>query len=177
MPSLPAPANDGAADHLPGRSLPSLALPATDASRVSLDELPGPTVVFVHPGIGGPAGPGALEEWTAVPGARGCTPEACSFRDELAGSRAAGAAVVGLSSQSPDSQREAAEELGLSYRLLSDEGMKAAEVLELPTFEFRGERYLRRVTLIVRDSTVKEALYPVFPPEDAARQALDSLGR
>jgi len=77
----------------------------------------------------------------------------------------------------PDSQREAAEELGLSYRLLSDEGMKAAEVLELPTFEFRGERYLRRVTLIVRDGTVKEALYPVFPPEDAARQALDSLGR
>ena len=149
MPSLPAPANDGAADHLPGRSLPSLALPATDASRVSLDELPGPTVVFVHPGIGGPAGPGALEEWTAVPGARGYTPEACSFP----------------------------EELGLSYRLLSDEGMKAAEVLELPTFEFRGERYLRRVTLIVRDGTVKEALYPVFPPEDAARQALDSLGR
>jgi len=175
--SLSAPANDGAADHLPGRSLPSLALPATDGSRVSLDELADPTVVFVHPGIGGPAGPGAIEEWTALPGARGCTPEACSFRDELTGFHAAGAAVLGLSSQSPDSQREAAGELGLPYRLLSDEGMKAAQVLELPTFEFRGESYLRRVTLIVGDATVREALYPVFPPEDAARQALDSLAR
>jgi peroxiredoxin len=169
---LPSPDDDGAADHLPGARLPAIELPATDGSALALDRLTGLTVVFVHPAIGGPDG-ASLEEWTAVPGARGCTPEACSFRDELTGFRAAGTDVLGLSSQPSARQREAVDELHLPYPLLSDEELRLADLL--PTFQFHGERYYKRLTLIVADATIETALYPVFPPDQAARQALSRI--
>jgi peroxiredoxin len=169
---LPVSGDDGAADHLPGARLPAIELPATDGSTVALDRLIGLTVVFVHPAIGGPEG-ASLDEWTAVPGARGCTPEACGFRDELDAFRAASVDVLGLSSQPSARQREAVDELHLPYALLSDDELRLAALL--PTFEFQGERYFKRVTLIVADATIEAAIYPVLPPDQAARQALNRI--
>lgn len=173
VPDLPAPEDDGAADHLPGAQLPPLDLPASDGEAVRLDRLATRSVVFVYPGIGGHLGRDArLEEWTALPGARGCTAEACSFRDELSGFATAGATVFGLSGESVASQREHVERLHLPYRLLSDESLRLRDALALPTFEFDGHSYLRRLTLIVAGGRVEAALYPVFPPQEAAAQAL-----
>src|SRR5258708_3789266 len=118
--ALPVPEPDGAADRLRGSRLPAIALPASDGQRVRLDELGGRAVVFVYPGIGGPGRDDLLDEWTAIPGALGCTPEACGIRDEFAGFGAAGVHVFGLSTQSPSSQIEHVRDLALPYPLLSD---------------------------------------------------------
>lgn len=169
---LPTPDDDGAANHLPGKRLPPVELRSTDGHRVRLDEFAGRAVVFVYPSIGGPGAENLLDRWTAIPGARGCTPEACSFRDELAGFRAARVEVFGLSSQSGALQREHIEQLSLPYPLLSDESMRLADVIRLPTFDFEGTRYFRRLTLMIARAVIETALYPVFPPEQAAAQAL-----
>jgi peroxiredoxin len=169
---LPEPHDDGAADHLLGRRLPAIELPASDGGAVRLDALPGRTVIFVHPAIGGPGRDDQLDDWTAIPGARGCTPEACGFRDELDAFRAVDVDVLGLSGQDSSTQREHAAELGLSYPLASDETLRLAEEPALPTFEFDGRRYYRRLTLIVNEGAIEAALYPVFPPAQAAAQAL-----
>jgi peroxiredoxin len=158
-------------DDLRGVRLPSIELPATDGRPVALDSLPGLTVLFVFPGIGGPL-VGSMEEWKSIPGAFGCTSEACAFRDELAGFRTAGVNVLGLSGQATARLQQAVEEHGLPYPLLSDEELRLADLL--PTFELHGRRYLERVTLIVRDGTIEDVLYPVVP-DGAARQALDRL--
>jgi peroxiredoxin len=144
----------------------------SDGNAINLKSLGGLSVVFVHPGIGGPDSPRLLEQWTAIPGARGCTPEACSFRDELAAFGAVGAQVLGLSSLSVERQRDAVRQLHLPYPLLSDTQMLLAEQLGLPTFQFRGEQYYRRLTLIIDDGVLRAALYPVLPPAQGAQQAL-----
>lgn len=172
---LPAPQDDGGAAHLPERSLPALELPSTDGGPVRLDALRSQAVVFVHPGIGGPDDEGLLAEWTEIPGARGCTPEACGFRDELARFDALGASVLGLSSQDGERQRQAVADLALPYPLVSDASLTLADALQLPTFQFHGARHYKRLTLIVADGTIAAALYPVFPPDQAAEQALDWL--
>ncbi len=141
---------------------------------MELAGLEGRTVVFVHPSIGG-IDDALLEEWSALPGARGCTPEACGFRDRLGAFRSAGAEVLGLSGEPPDQQRDAVARLGLPYPLLSDQQLRLAGSVGLPTFEFRGRRYLKRVTLFISDGRVEAALYPVFPPDQAADQALTWL--
>jgi peroxiredoxin len=170
---LPRPLDDGAADHLPGARLPALALPSTDGRPRVLEELVARMVLFVYPSMG--VDGDLLEEWTAIPGARGCTPEACEFRDRLDGFRSEGIEVLGLSGQPPDQQREAVERLGLTYPLLSDERLELAASLGLPMFEFRGRRYFKRITLILSAGSVEAALYPVFPPNGAAEQALGWL--
>jgi peroxiredoxin len=173
---LPAPEDDGAADHLPGRQLPPIELPATDGQRVRLDQLATRSVVFVYPAIGGPGNESLLEEWTALPGARGCTPEACGFRDEFSDFQVKGVEVLGLSSQPTSIQHSHVQELGLRYPLLSDERLRLADELGLPTFDFHGERYYRRLTLVVDRAAIEAALYPVFPPDQGAAQALRWLG-
>jgi len=172
---LPVPEDDGAADHLPGSRLPSVSLPATDGSAVKLAELPGRAVVFAYPRTGRPGEQslGGDEAWDAIPGARGCTPQACAIRDRHDRFEALGVRVFGLSTQTGDDQREAAERLHLPYPLLSDPGAS----LGLPTFEVEGVTLYKRLTLIVRDGAVEKALYPVFPPDEAAAQALTALGR
>jgi peroxiredoxin len=169
---LPEPQDDGAAAQLVGRRLPAIEFPATDGRGVRLDTLPRRSVVFVYPAIGGPGRDDQLAGWTAIPGARGCTPEACSFRDELAQFLEAGIDVYGLSGQDSANQRRHVSELGLRYQLLSDEGFELAEALGVPSFEFDGRRYYRRLTLIVGEGVIEAALYPVFPPQEAASQAL-----
>jgi peroxiredoxin len=170
---LPVPDDDGGADHLPGSQLPAVALPATDGSEVTVAELPGRSVVFAYPRTGKPgeASLGGDEAWDAIPGARGCTPQACAIRDSKARFDALGVRVFGLSTQTTDDQREAAKRLHLPYPLLSDTDAS----LGLPTFEVEGVTLYKRVTLIVRDGVVEHVIYPVFPPNEAAEQALAAL--
>jgi peroxiredoxin len=168
---LPAPRDDDAAAHLPGAPLPPIELPSTAGGRVALSDLVSRAVVFVYPSIGG-IDDALLAEWTAIPGARGCTPEACGFRDRLDSFRSAGVDVIGLSGQPAGQQHKAVERLRLPYPLLSDEQLRLEGALGLPTFDFRGQRYFKRVTLIVSEGKVDTALYPVFPPDQAAEKAL-----
>ena len=174
---LPVPADHGAADHLPGMALPTIALPATDGTSVRLDRLPGRTVVFAYPRTGRPGEepPGGEADWNAIPGARGCTPEACSFRDEHARFGALGARVFGLSTQDTEYQREAAERLHLPYPLLSDAELRLVDALRLPTFEVEGLTLIRRLTLFLADGRVEDVQYPVFPPDRGAEMALERL--
>jgi peroxiredoxin len=175
---LPAPTDDGAAANLPGTALPRIALPATDGSSVRLDTLPGRTVVFIYPMTGRPGRepPGGEAGWNAIPGARGCTPEACSFRDEIGRFTTRGARVHGLSVQDTDYQREAVERLHLPYALLSDASLELTRALDLPTFEVGGQTLLRRLTLLLQDGRIGDAIHPVFPPDRGAELALERLG-
>jgi peroxiredoxin len=173
---LPAPHDDGAAAHLSGVQLPAIELPSTYGGLTPLSDLVARTVVFVYPSIGG-IDDARLEEWTAIPGARGCTPEACGFRDQLGSFRSVEVDVLGLSGQPAGQQRDAVERLRLPYPLLSDEQLQLAESLGLPTFEFHGQTYFKRVTLVVSQGRVEVALYPVFPPDQAAGQALAWLAK
>jgi peroxiredoxin len=174
---LPEPVDDGAADHLRGMKVPPIALPATDGTSVALAELDGLSVVFAYPRTGRPGeeSPGGDDRWNAIPGARGCTPEACSFRDEKARFAQRGARVFGLSTQDTDYQREAVERLHLPYPILSDADLELTRALALPTFEVEGMTLIRRVTLLVRAGVIDDVVYPVFPPNLGAELALARL--
>ena len=176
---LPVPSDDGAARHLPGARVPEVELPVSDGSRVRLDTLGDRSVVFAYPRTGRPGEPslGGDEAWDAIPGARGCTPQACAIRDSIEGFRSLRVAVFGLSTQSVADQVEAAQRLHLPYPLLSDERLELARGLSLPTFEVEGVVLLRRLTLFLRDGVVEHVEYPVFPPDRAAASALEWLSR
>ena len=169
---LPAPTDDGAADHLPGLELPDLELPATDGRSVSLAALGGRTIVYAYPRTGRPGGPSLVDDWDLIPGARGCTPETCGFRDHHAELEQAGAAVFGLSTQDTAYQRELAERLRVPFPILSDERLALTEALRLPTFEVAGQTLLKRLTLLVREGAVERFWYPVFPPDAHAAEVL-----
>jgi peroxiredoxin len=170
---LPAPVDDGAADHLPGTALPAVELAATDGSTVALADLRGRTVVYGYPWTGRPGEPLLADDWDLIPGARGCTPESCGFRDHHADLiAAAAAAVFGLSTQDTAYQRELAERLRLPYGVLSDEGLELTRALRLPTFEVAGMTLLRRLTILARDGEIERVWYPVFPPDTHAADVL-----
>lgn len=165
--NLPVPEDDGASDHLTARVLPHLPLPSTSGEPVDLSGLPGRTVVYCYPMTGRPD-KDLPEGWDDIPGARGCTPQSCGFRDHHGEIRNLGARVFGLSSQSTGYQREAAERLGLPFELLSDEGLAFAKSLNLPTFEADGTTKIKRLTLVVDDGRIEKVFYPVFPPGENA---------
>src|SRR5579872_3819887 len=169
--NLPVPEDDGAAAHLPGMRLPDLSLPSTSGGVVLLSRLPSRTVLYVYPMTGRPDVP-LPDGWDLIPGARGCTPEACAFRDHHADLRAAGAEVYGLSSQTTEYQREAVSRLHLPFPLLSDERLELADALRLPTFEIRGRRLYKRLTLVVSAGIIEHVFYPVFPPDEHAGQVV-----
>lgn len=175
---LPVPEDDGAADHLPGRRVPPVSLPSTSGALVALDALlPGRTVVYVYPLTGRPGGD-LPDGWDAVPGARGCTTEACDFRDHHAELLDAGAtAVYGLSSQDSHYQRELVVRLRLPFDMLADPDLTAADALQLPTFTAGGLRLFARLTLLLRDGVIEHVFYPVFPPSQHAREVLGWLRR
>ncbi|GAA1265113.1 MerR family transcriptional regulator [Streptomyces javensis] len=175
-PDLPVPEDDGAAAHLPGTFAPPLELHGTGDATVRLDALgPGRTVIYVYPLTGRP-GTDLPEGWDAIPGARGCTPESCGFRDHYQELLAAGAVrVFGLSSQETDYQREVVERLRLPFEMLSDPTRSLARALGLPTFEVSGLTLYKRLTLIVRDGAIEHAFYPIFPPNEHADQVLTWL--
>lgn len=173
--TLPAPVDDGVADHLEGLKLPSLALAATNGTSVDLASLPGLTVVYAYPMTGRPDTP-LPEDWDMIPGARGCTPQSCAFRDHFADLTALGVNhLFGLSAQPTDYQKEAATRLHLPFPLLSDADYQFADRLNLPTFESSGIRLLKRLTLIIRNGQIIKAFYPVFPPDQNAQAVMDWL--
>jgi peroxiredoxin len=175
-PDLPRPVDDGAADHLPGLRLPATALPATDGAVVDLQALRGRTVVYAFPRTGRPGEAPLVQGWDAIPGARGCTPQSCAFRDLHRELTDAGARVVGLSTQASAYQQEAVARLDLPFRLLSDERLELARAMDLPTFDIAGRTLLRRLTLVVLDGVVEHVWYPVFPPNTHAQEVLSWLG-
>jgi len=169
---LPAPEDDGAARHLVGARVADVALPSTAGGVVSLASLPGRTVLFVYPMTGTP-GVALPEGWDEIPGARGCTPHACAFRDLHAELRKAGAAAVfGLSTQTLVEQQETVERLHLPFPLLSDAGLALARAMTLPTMEVAGKPMLKRLALIIDDGVVVQLFYPVFPPDRNAGDVL-----
>jgi peroxiredoxin len=172
---LPAPIDDAAADHLPGLALPELELPTTDGSPVSLARLPGRTIVYAYPRTGRPGEPSLVDDWDLIPGARGCTPETCGFRDHHADLAAAGAAVFGLSTQESEYQRELVERLRLPFAIISDAELTLTRALRLPTFEVAGQTLIKRLTILVREGAIERVWYPVFPPDRHASEVLASL--
>ena len=169
---IPAPPDDGAASHLPGSKLPALALAATDGSQVDLSKLKGRTVVYVYPRTGVPGQP-LPEGWDAIPGARGCTPQSCSFRDHFAEIKRLGVDhLYGLSTQDTDYQREAAERLKLPFPVLSDADLKLARAINLPTFTIAGMTLLKRMALVIDDGVIGKVFYPVFPPDKNAEEVV-----
>jgi len=174
----PVPIDDGAADHLVGTSMPPIGLAATDGTTVRLDDAAAPrTVVFAYPRTGRPGEepPGGLEAWDAIPGARGCTPQACGYRDQHAELVGLGVSVFGLSTQDTAYQQEAATRLELPYALLSDAGLALTHALRLPTFRTQGLTLLRRQTLVIRDGRIEHARYPVFQSDRDAVEVIDWL--
>jgi peroxiredoxin len=173
-PDLPAPEDDGAARHLRGARVPPMALPATDGSDVVLAEAGAGerTVLFAYPRTGRPREEPLSPDWDRIPGARGCTPESCGFRDHHLDMAANGARVFGLSTQDTAYQREAVERLRLPFSLLSDDRLRFTRALDLPTFRVAGQVLLKRLTLVLRDSRVEHVFYPVFPPDAHAAEVL-----
>jgi peroxiredoxin len=173
-PDLPVPTDDGAADHLPGIELPDLNLPASDGTEVILREAGATLVLYIYPRTavpGQPLPPG----WDEIPGARGCTPQNCSFRDLHGELRALGATVYGLSAQDLREQREFAEREGIPYPLLNDLGFRLDEAIGLPTFEAGGMRLYKRLTAIAVEDRIERIFYPVFPPDRNAAEVLEWL--
>jgi peroxiredoxin len=172
---LPVPEDDGAARHLSGMALPDLSLAATDGSSVNLSRLKGRTVVYVYPRTGVP-GAALPEGWDAIPGARGCTPQSCGFRDHFADLKKAGVDhLFGLSTQDRAYQREAVDRLHLPFAILSDADLRFTRALGLPTFFAAGMTLTKRLTLVLDDGRVSHVFYPVFPPDTSAEVTLDWL--
>lgn len=169
---LPRPADDGAADHLNRTTLPSISLSATTGNVVDLSTLPGRTIVYIYPKTGVPGVP-MPEGWDMIPGARGCSPQSCSFRDHFFELKSLGVShLFGMSSQTSDYQREAAARLHLPFELLSDQRFELTDALQLPTFEVDGGRLLKRLTLVILDGVVDHVFYPVFPPNESASEVV-----
>jgi peroxiredoxin len=171
---LPVPEDDGEADHLLNAVVPALKLRSTRGEEVDIGQLTGRTVLFCFPRTGRPDEP-LLPGWDAIPGARGCTPETCGFRDAHSQFADLGARVIALSTQSSDYQREMAERLGLPFPVLSDESLEFTEALRLPTFETSGMTLIKRITLVIYDGRVTHVFYPVFPPDAHAAEVLSWL--
>jgi peroxiredoxin len=164
--AIPPPVDDGAAAHLKGAVLPHVPLKATDAEMVDLSALKGRVVVFAFPRTGEPGKPALVDDWDMIPGARGCTPQTCSFRDLFKDLRAAGADhVFGLSTQDHAYQREMAERLHLPFTVLSDEQLALTRALDLPTMQVAGMTLIKRLALIIDDARITHVFYPVFPPD------------
>jgi len=170
---IPPPADDGGAAHLAGMTIPPVSLLATDDTRVTLSTLRGRTVLFAYPRTGEPGKIALVDDWDMIPGARGCTPQTCAFRDLFAELRAAGAQhVFGLSTQSNLYQTEMASRLHLPFPVLSDDKLEMTRALELPTMAVAGLILIKRLALIIDDGRITQVFYPVFPPDRNAGEVL-----
>lgn len=174
--NLLIPVDDGASEHLPGARLPSVPLRSTTCKAVDLSALSGTTVVYCYPLTGRPDRD-SPQGWNEIPGARGCTPESCAFRDHHTELRALGARVFGLSTQDTEYQRETADRLHLTFELLSDQDLSLAQALSLPTFKVEGMILLKRLTFIANTGVIEKVFYPVFPPNKNAEEVIDWLSQ
>jgi len=168
---LPVPEDDGAAEHLPGTRLPQIGLSSSRGGEIDLAELSGLVVLYVYPrtGIPGQASPAG---WDNIPGARGCTPQSCAYRDASVEFEALGLTVVGISAQTPEEQREFAEREHIPFPLLSDVELQLRDMLSLPIFEVDGMTLYKRLTLVAEAGRIVKAFYPVFPPDRDAVEVL-----
>ncbi|MEM8775915.1 MAG: peroxiredoxin [Pseudomonadota bacterium] len=172
---LPMPEDDGGAEQLIGRHLPSVKLASTAGGDVALPLLEGITVIYAYPMTGRPDTP-LPDGWDMIPGARGCTPQSCAFRDHFAELKELGVSnLFGLSTQDNAYQAEAAERLHLPFPLLSDVDLVLTVALKLPSFEVDGKRLLRRLTMIIEDDKIVHVRYPVFPPDEDAGHVMNWL--
>jgi peroxiredoxin len=162
--NLPIPEDDGACNHLTGSRLPNVTLPATDGTSINPSGIPGWLVIYCYPMTGRPD-TALPERWDEIPGARGCTPQSCSFRDHHQEIQVLKTRVFGLSVQNTDYQAEAVERLHLPFPLLSDSKLEFASALNLPMLEVEGMHLLKRVTMIAKDGVIQKVFYPVFPPD------------
>jgi peroxiredoxin len=170
---IPPPVDDGGAAHLEGMAIPPVSLVATNDTSITLSALPGRTVVFGYPRTGEPGKIALVDDWDMIPGARGCTPQTCAFRDLYAELKAAGAVqVFGLSTQSNDYQTEMASRLHLPFPVLSDEKLELTRALKLPTMEDAGLTLIKRLALIIDEGRIRHVFYPVFPPDRNAGDVL-----
>lgn len=172
---LPRPEDDGACDHLKGSTFPSISLPSTAGDSIDPSTLTGLTVLFCYPRTGGP-NETITEDWNAIPGARGCTPQACSFLDAFKEFTELGAKhIFGASTQDTSYQQEVRERVHLPYQLLSDEGLEMVDKLKLPTFEWQGKKLIKRMSMAIEDGKIIKVWYPVFPPNESANEVLKWL--
>jgi peroxiredoxin len=170
---IPAPLDDGAARHLISATVPPVGLPATDGASVMLSSLPGRTVLFAYPRTGEPGKIGLVDDWDMIPGARGCTPQTCAFRDLYKDLQNAGAQhVFGLSTQDSAYQREMAERLHVPFPILSDSNLVLTRALKLPSMNVAGLTLIKRLALIIDDAKITHVFYPVFPPDRNAGDVL-----
>jgi peroxiredoxin len=168
---LPRPVDDGAASHLEGMSLPAIQLAATNGSRLDLAGIQGRVVIYAYPMTGRPGVP-LPDGWDGIPGARGCTPQSCAFRDHDSELKSLETSVFGLSTQSTDYQKEARDRLHLPFELLSDSELRLKQALGLPTFMVAGMELYKRLTLIAENGRIQKVFYPVFPPDRNADDVL-----
>ncbi len=172
---IPAPQDDGGARHLTGMTVADIALAATSGPAVNLSKLKGRTVLYIYPRTGVP-GIELPDGWDAIPGARGCTPQSCGFRDHFTDLKALGVArLYGLSSQDTDYQREAAERLHLPFAILSDADLEFGQAMRLPTFTTSGMTLFKRIALVIDDAMIVKVFYPVFPPDKNAEEVVTWL--
>jgi peroxiredoxin len=172
---LPAPADDGATRHLEGMAVPAMTLESSNGPVDLAAFGAGRAVLYVYPRTGHPSRP-VTAEWDAIPGARGCTPESCGFRDHAEELRGLGAKVAGLSSQTLEEQVELSERLGILYPVISDPELALRDALSLPTFEFEGQTLYKRLTLVFERDRIAKVFYPVFPPDRHAEEVVAWLG-
>jgi len=173
--NLPIPVDDGACAHLTGTYIPAVPLAATSGETVNLGEVPGTVVVYFYPMIGRPDRP-PLVGWNDIPGARGCTPQSCAFRDRHAELKIFGARLFGVSAQPLEDQKEAKARLGLPFELLNDSRLALAEAMCLPTFEYAKFRLIRRLSIVAVNGVIRKVFYPVYPPDRNAGEIIDWLG-
>ena len=170
--NLPVPKDDGGARHLKGMAMPDVELPSTSNRRVNLAKVAAPRlVVYAYPMTGRPDRV-LPQGWDDIPGARGCTPETCGFRDHHKDLAKLGAEVFGLSTQSTEYQQEMVTRLQVPFEVLSDEHFALTRALRLPTFTVEGMTLLKRLTLIVRNTQIEQVFYPVFPPDKHADEVI-----
>ena len=175
--TIPAPHDDGATRHLAGARMPCVPLQSTSGEMTDLSALPGRIVAYAYPRTGEP-GVENPDGWDMIPGARGCTPQSCSFRDHFAELRSLGVDhLFGLSTQAPNYQREAAERLHLPFAILSDEHLELTRAMHLPTFKASGMTLLKRFTLVIGNGVIEHVFYPVFPPDRSASDVVGWLSR
>jgi len=167
---LPVPVDDGAADHLVGLEVPDLVLPSS-LGDVNVREF---DVVYLYPRTGKPGVP-ALPGWDETPGARGCTPQSCGFRDSHGELMSLGVSVAGLSAQTLEDQLEFAKRNAMPFPVIADPDLRLAEALRLPTFEIAGLTLYKRLTLVAEDARIVKVFYPVFPPDASARSVVEWL--
>lgn len=170
--NLPIPVDDGACDHLCGASIPSTSLMATSGECINLSALTGAVVVYFYPMIGRPDSP-PLVGWNEIPGARGCTPQSCAFRDHYPELKGFTSNIFGVSSQPLEDQKEAKARLDLPYELLNDSEFTLTDAMRLPTFEYMNLRLIKRLTVISVNGIIQKVFYPVFPPNQNANDVFE----